>query len=205
MLEILYEKYILISFSAREDGEEGNGNKQRSYFCKCSRGGHSFNIIIIIGAAWKVLCRVFYRYTQTDPWSHSLISSKHIELIFCTHKPTHTPISLSIFLAFPRCFPSATPSLPIREAELKQYTACLTNYSARGEAAAWVFPSVVGCDGGKSFVFNARGCGAGMRCLGLTAFVKRSLIHLPMQLLLFPASGPSPGPPPSPHPPPARR
>lgn len=48
MLEILYEKYILISFSAREDGEEGNGNKQRSYFCKCSRGGIPLTLLLLL-------------------------------------------------------------------------------------------------------------------------------------------------------------
>lgn len=61
MLEILYEKYILISFSAREDGEKGNGSRQRSYSATVL-GGDSFNTVIIV-VTWKVLWRVFYGCT----------------------------------------------------------------------------------------------------------------------------------------------
>lgn len=86
----------------------------------------------------------------------SFISSKHIELAFCIHKPTHTPISIYIFLAFLHCFPSATPSSPIREIELKKYTTCLANCCAHGGASAWAFLLIVGCHGGTVLVSNVR-------------------------------------------------
>lgn len=147
----------------------------------------------------------------------SFISSKHIKLVFCIHKPTHTPISIYIFLAFPHCFPSATPTSPIREIELKKHTTCLANYSAHGGASAWAFLLIVGCHGGTILVLNVRSCPpshltAEWECGALatiplfSALSSRSAARLwqphspgdaAAPALPFPAPRPSPGPAPS--------
>jgi len=79
VLEILYEKYILISFSAREDGEKGSGNRQRNYFC-AHLGGIPLLFLLL-----SLLLGKFFRGSSTD--AHEPILGSTVSLyLLQTHR-----------------------------------------------------------------------------------------------------------------------
>lgn len=151
ILEILYEKYILISFSAREwGGEKGNRSMQRSCCCNSVRWDSFF--------FFNCYCWYLERSLEDLIWAQVNIylvpqppffSSSYKEMVFCIHKSTYTPMRVYIFLTF--FFPTICLLLLslylLDRLNRKKGTICLSNYCTHGGMSAWIPLLIVSCRG----------------------------------------------------------